>query len=249
MEDRYKKLRDYICIIDKAVFPQNPIPVYFRRQKYSPPSKHNKRHRVNAAFVNLIEKTSLKVFFVDLLLKILLPLVKFIFKYAVLKCSAIFSVSSHTRNTRQKKLKIFIKTLIELLKMRLISRKKIYYVIYKPSDVYKYSDAELAFIAWHEVRHRVQYEKKYITMDPIGDKILFDDFSESKEILIDFLGKSSYYDDENIPTEIDANFIGLFLRRFAEIEFGKNPTISKRQLKEFMKKGKGIMRWKNRGLE
>lgn len=236
--ERIIKLKRFIEIVDKQVFPKNPIPVsVWRRGEY--PTKEG--FQVFASFQdNSREKMDSwygRQKFI------------FIYYYIYLRYLVKYLVTKYWRKDK-KDLRFFeakmIRTIFDLRFYKVQTESKRFYNVIPPKASPCFSDYDFIFLAVHEVRHRVQKEKRYYTLSKKLN-IIMETFymNEAKSSLEEEFRKNSFYDTSQEFEEVDANFIGNSLKFCAKKYFNNADSISETDFRLFMKKYSQLLTWKN----
>ena len=241
ISEKANKFKRFIEIIDKQIFPEEPLHVYTWRR-----NEHIKEDdfQIYASFqnhstlkVNILKKQ--KVIFLYCYLYFI-----YLVRYLISKCQI--------KNNKEKISKIrflkakMIKILYGLRFYRIHYRNKLFYSVVSCKSVCSFSDYDLIFIAVHEVRHRIQFQERYVVLRrdislPI-EKFFKKD---AKHYFEQKFKENSFYDNSQKSEEVDANFIAYFLETCARQYFKNADRINENDLFSFIKQYSSLMMWKN----
>jgi len=224
IQQNIAKLKRFMEICDAEIFPGSTCKVYIANKRY--------RERGMASF-NLRDASLDKTFVylcIVFLRYIRSTVLYFFSRKRIYKCNKLRYLG-----------------LIGYHRRRL---HKTWYQIVLKSSYASQTDLELAYIAWHEVRHRVQFLRKY-TLDKITkeqEEGLLASFRQVRPILDEGSEISRYHESE-FDREVDANFIAWALETYAKREFENLDSISEEIFKSFVITYTKLLTWKNPDLE
>lgn len=219
------RLKKFIEIIDSEIFPKNPIPVFIWKKRWSSRNEDNL-----AAFVIINSKSYWSAF-----------------------CSALWVIGTYvftwpctTKNLRASRLSALSNLTFNIRNLS----QRFYQIRLVQKEIY--TDAFLLYIAAHEVRHRVQFSEISEHICTEADIYTTEWFKISRERNEEWFlerNKLGAYNESEKTVEIDADFVGLHLRRLFLKVFSEETRLTDDQLRIFIRTFKEIILWKNPALE
>lgn len=222
--ENVNKLKRFIQICDSEIFPTNPSKVFIVNKRYRERGMASFNLRDMPLYQTLIY---LLVSFFDYGWNIFLYLITNQRKYERNTLHALGLSGYHSK-----------------------SLNPIWYQVNIKSVYSKQTDFDLAYIAWHEVRHRVQMASAYTydQVDSDDEKGLLKFFNDTGTILDSYVLDSPEYSDSEKNRETDANFIAHCLEIYAKREIGTD-TITEEVFRNFTKEYLKLLTWKNPNVE
>ena len=227
--EREKKLKRFIEICDAEVFPKNPLKVFITRKRFG-----------ERGLASLTLKGHTRYFILE-------SIVTTLFKYSLLLLLYPFVPRFIPRRKWRRDLGYYQYLMVHLLR----SMRNMWYLVIPCTHYSKKNDLDLAYIAWHEVRHRVQIENKYTfdTIEKKNDEMLIAAFKNVRPLFEETLLIDTRYEKSEITREIDAEFIAWSMETYAKRELPDINNISEEVFRNFVKDYISLLTWKNSEVE
>lgn len=234
MTSKSSRLKEYLTIIDTETFPENPAPIFLWKSRHDPKGTIARYwHREAFLLKNIREE-----------LKSILRIVILLFYYFLNSLEYIYMrvMQSNPQERRAAKHLALHTREVLIYQTKLLNRD--HYHVITPCILTKPSDLDLCFVAFHEVRHRVQMFETFKEADKGVHVAMLRAYQERQDDLLKhFERRKTGYRGTSHARETDADFIANILTLNLAEEYGT--IITPGQLRDFLKDWRQVMLWKN----